>query len=203
MDKSKNYVLKNRSAGMVCYSIPEMNGLRREFMPGESKTVTYEEIEKLAFLPGGRTLIESFLQIIDEEVTEHLNIDTQPEYYMSEEQIADLIKNGSMDAFLDALDYAPTGVMDLIKQFAVALPMTDTQKIRALKDKTGFNVEAALKNLEAEKAEDAAFVETPKKGAATTTSTKTATSGRRTSSTYKTTNTTTESKYKVVSQEEK
>lgn len=192
MDKNKTYILKNRSAGMVGYSIPEMQGLRREFMPGESKTVTFDELEKLSFQPGGRVLLEGFLQIIDEDVIESLNLETQDEYFMSEEQVAELIRTGSLDAFLDALDYAPTGVMDLIKQFAVAIPMTDTQKIKALRDKTGFDVESALRNVELEKEDDELFTPTTGSKAAAPAN---ASAGRRTSNNYKATS---ESKYKIV-----
>ena len=71
-----------------------------------------------------------------------------------EEQIVDLIKNGSLDAFLDCLDYAPVGVIDLLKKYAVSLPMNDIKKRQALKEKTGFDVDVAIKNAEAEKAED-------------------------------------------------
>lgn len=198
MEKTKVFKVKNRSAGVVGYNLPELGGLRREFMPGEEKTVSFEELEKLSFQPGGRILMESFLQITDEDVTGKLNLSVEPEYYMSEEQIVELITNGSLDAFLDALDYAPTGVMDLLKQFSVSLPMTDTQKIRALKEKTGFDVAAALKNIEAEKEEDEVFTEVPKKGAAAAKSSS-APSGRRTSTTYKTA----ENKYKVVNSEDK
>ena len=114
----------------------------------------------------------------DENVTENLNIHTEAEYYMSEEQIVDLIKNGSLDAFLDCLDYAPVGVIDLMKKFAVSLPMDDIKKRKALKDKTGFDVDTAIRHIEEEKMEEentkAAAAETEKKA-----------TGRRTSSNYK------------------
>mgnify|MGYP006988999603 CR=1 FL=1 len=61
---------------------------------------------------------------------------------------------GSLDAFLDALDFAPMGVIDLIKSMAVSLPLTDLNKRKALKDKTGFDVDKALVHLEEEKAEE-------------------------------------------------
>ena len=126
--------VKNRSASMVVYRIPE-NNVRREFQPGETKKISKEELDNLAFQPGGRELMLSFLQIQSADALRDLNIPTEPEYYMNEQQIADLIVKGSLDAFLDCLDFAPTGVMDLIKKFAVQIPMTDTTKIDALKEK--------------------------------------------------------------------
>ena len=38
----KSYLVKNRSASVVVYVIPE-EGIRREFMPGESKRIEKSE----------------------------------------------------------------------------------------------------------------------------------------------------------------
>jgi len=62
-----------------------------------------------------------------------------------------LIKTGSLDAFLDALDFAPTAVIDLIKKLSVDIPLVDMNKRKALKEKTGFDVDAALRHIEEEK----------------------------------------------------
>jgi hypothetical protein len=47
---------------------------------------------------------------------------------MSEADVKELILNGSLDAWKDALDFAPAGVIDLIKDFSVKLPLTDYNK---------------------------------------------------------------------------
>ena len=106
------YNVKNRSSSVVVYRIPETN-IRREFAPGEVKRIPFGELEKLTYQDGGRELLENFLQILEEEVTSDLNVNREPEYNMSEQQIVDLLKNGSLDAFLDALDFAPIGVIEL------------------------------------------------------------------------------------------
>ena len=56
------------------------------------------------------------------------------------------MKLGTQDEFLDMLDFAPEGVMNLIKTYAVKLPLTDLYKIEALKEKTGFDSAKALEN---------------------------------------------------------
>lgn len=152
------YNVKNRSSSMVVYRIPETN-LRREFQPGETKRIPFGELEKLTYQPGGHTLLEEFLQIVDEAVTTNLNVRREVEYDMSEAQIRDLLTMGSLDAFLDALDFAPIGVIDLIKTMAVSLPLEDYSKRKALLDKTGFDVDKAIANLQAEKAEEKATPE--------------------------------------------
>jgi hypothetical protein len=153
MDTNKTYSVKNRSSSMVVYKIPEA-GIRREFAPGEVKKISFDELEKLSYQAGGRSLMTNFLQISNEEVTQELNIRTENEYYMSEEQVVELIKTGSYEAFLDALDYAPTGVIDLIKTYAVSIPMEDLKKRNALLEKTGFDVAKALQHVQEEKIED-------------------------------------------------
>ena len=142
--------VKNRSTSVVVYRIPESN-LRREWAPGEVKRIPFGELEKLTYQPGGRELIANFLQIMENEVTDDLNVHREPEYNMSEEQVRDLILNGSIDAFLDALDFAPLGVIDLIKTMSVQLPITDMVKREALKAKTGFDVDKAIENDRASK----------------------------------------------------
>lgn len=152
MDNNTIYNVKNRSASKVFYKIPEI-GVRREFMPGEVKKITYDELQKLSYQAGGRELMADFLQVQSSEMLNELNMRVEPEYNMSEEQIVELIRTGSLDAFLDCLDFAPIGVIDLLKRFAVSVPLSDYDKRQALKEKTGFDVDTALKNLAAEKAE--------------------------------------------------
>ena len=172
------YKVKNRSAGVVIYRIPEDN-IRREFMPGETKAIPMIELEKLSYQPGGQTLMNNFLQIQSLKAQKELNVNVnqEPEYNYSEEDIVRIMNHGSLDEFLDMLDFAPTGVMDLIKQFSVTLPLNDIEKRRALKNKTGFDVNAALTHIEEEKQEDAdngvAAAETPQRRV------KPATQGRR------------------------
>jgi hypothetical protein len=152
-NNTKICIVKNRSASRVIYRIPEL-GIRREFSPTETKKVSYEELEKLSYQPGGLAILTNFLQILDNPSVQDLGIKAEPEYHMSEQQVVELLQKGSLDAFLDCLDFAPVGVIDLVKTFAVSLPLTDYEKRKALKAKTGFDVDAALKNIAAEKAED-------------------------------------------------
>lgn len=149
----KIYQVKNRSTSMVVYTIPE-EGIRREFAPGEAKKINHYELEKLTYQAGGRELIADYLLIQDDEAIADLNIEPEVEYYMTEAEVAELLAIGSLDAFLDALDFAPVGVIDLIKTLSVSLPLNSIEKRRALKEKTGFDVDAALRHMEEEKIDD-------------------------------------------------
>lgn len=174
--KKYYYNVKNRSATTVLYKIPEAN-IRRRFTPGETKRISYEELLQLSYQPGGKEMMANFLQIQSEGVPKSLGMRTEPEYYMSEQQVVDLLKNGSQEAFLDCLDFAPEGVIDLVKKFAVSLPLDDYQKRMALKTKTGFDVDAAVAN--SGKEVDARTEEAAKAAA------EAPTTGRRTNTNYK------------------
>ena len=180
MDRNTLFNVKNRSAGMVVYKLPEL-GIRREFAPGETKKISYDELEKLTYQSGGRTLMNKYLQINSTqekvsavEVLDELNLKHEPEYFMSEAQVTELLKNGSMDEFLDCLDFAPAGVIDLIKDISVKLPLNDIEKRAAILKHTGFNVTAAIEH---SKEDIEAAAETPERRVKPTVTD----SGRRTS----------------------
>ena len=150
---STMYNVKNRSAGVAVYKIPEL-GIRRSFQPGEVKQISAEELEKLTYRPGGMAMLSNFLQIQSVEGLQRIGLNPQPEYHMSEQDIAKMMVSGSLDEFLDCLDFAPPGVIDLIKKLSVSLPLGDISKRKALKEKTGFDCDAALKHVMEEKEED-------------------------------------------------
>lgn len=150
---STMYRVKNRGASTVVYKIAD-KGIRREFKPGQVLPISSEELEELTFQPGGTMILSQFLQILDLEGIQAAGIKPEPEYHMSEADVAKLITSGSLDAFLDALDFAPIGVIDLIKKLSISIPLVDIPKRKALKEKTGFDVEAALRHNEEDKEDD-------------------------------------------------
>ena len=140
----ENVKVKNRGAATVIYTIPEM-GVRREFTPGEIKEIPQKELQALSYVPGGEEIITNFLQVTDSAALNAMNISVEPEYFYDEEKIKDLLVNGSMDQFLDTLDFAPESVLELIKAYAVSLPLNDSAKREAIKIKLHFDVDNVLK----------------------------------------------------------
>ena len=135
----------NRSKSTVIYSIPEDN-ITRIFANGESKMIDSAEIEKLTFQPGGTRLLKNFLLVEDNQVVAD-NIGKQEiEYWMTEEEVKNMMLNESYHRFIDDLDFAPEGVIDIIKTLAVQQPLTDNAKLSALQSKTGFNAFKAIEN---------------------------------------------------------
>ena len=64
---------------------------------------------------------------------------------MSVSDVKELILHGTMDEWLDCLDFAPEGVVDIIKTLSVELPLTDTVKMSTFKEKTGYDLASAIK----------------------------------------------------------
>lgn len=141
----KQYNVTNRSNSQVIYTIPELN-LRREFMPRETKRVSYDELEKLSYRPGGMVTLSEYLQVEDIEALDKLNMKPEREYHLNHDQVATLLMKSGMDEFLDCLDFAPEGVIEIIKDAAVKLPLNDMAKREAILEKTGFNVTKAIEN---------------------------------------------------------
>ena len=153
MQKDKKYLVTNRSASRVHYSVPELGIKSRDYQPGETKSITYAELEGLSYIPGGRELIRDYLLIRDEEAKNEFVGRTEPEYNMTDAEVRALITSGSQDEWLDCLDFAPEGVIDLIKTLAVEMPLTDTRKMEAFKQKKGVDLARMIQARREEEAE--------------------------------------------------
>ena len=144
--------VKNRSASVVCYSVPDLN-VKREFSAGEIKEIPQEELQILLQQPGGRVILTDYLQVSKEDIRNLDIISPEQEYFYTEDDVKRIMRFGSQDEFLDLLDFAPEGVMDMIKTYSVELPLGDLFKIQALRDKTGFDASKAIENSKDENGE--------------------------------------------------
>lgn len=154
MDMNQKVEVKNRSHSTVIYSLPELS-VRRQFTPGETKQLALSELEALTYRPGGLNLIKDCLLITDQGVANQiLNQKIEPEYWLDEKGIVKLLKEGSLDEFLDCLDFAPEGVLELIKVAATKMRLNDVEKRTALREKTGYDLDRALLNMRLVKEEE-------------------------------------------------
>ena len=158
LDKDTLIKVVNRDNGVVGYTVPDLGNIRRMFQPKEEKEVTMEELRKLSYLPGGKILLQDCLIIRNEEAISEILGDIEPEYYYTEDDVKNLLLNGSLDQLKDCLDFAPLGVVDLVKNLAVTLKIDNYSKREAIKNKLGFDVTNAIENnkisQEEEKVED-------------------------------------------------
>ena len=143
LDKNTLIKVTSRGKGTVGYSIPEMH-VTRNFQMGETKEITMGELRQLSYIPGGQVILNECLIVENEEALKELNPNYEPEYFYTEQDVEKLLTLGSMDQFLDCLDFAPEGVISLIKDKAVALEINDLAKRKAILEKTGFNVTRAI-----------------------------------------------------------
>lgn len=137
--------VSNKSTSVVAYTIPDMN-LTRQFAAHETKkNISVRELEQLTQQPGGEVLLYNYLMVHDPEIISYLiNGEVAPEYWLKEADIPNWMNNCTLDEFKDALDYAPEGTKDLIKQNALSMPLQDFAKRQAIKEQLGFDVTKAL-----------------------------------------------------------
>lgn len=144
----------NRSSGTVSYRIPEER-IRRDFNMKERKIVPFSEIMAVAAQEGGSNLLYNYFLFEDKNVLRQvLNREPEIEDQLTEQNIPSWMERCSLEEFQDALDFAPDGIKDLIKHFAVQLPLNDMRKRKALQDQLGFNCTRAIENEQAVKEDD-------------------------------------------------
>ena len=158
MDENKKIKVQNRDFGTVGYTIPDLNNLHRTFQPNEIKVLTFDELFKLSQVPGGDYIIANYLIIHDEEAVKELIGIIEPEYFYTEQDIIRLMQSGSTDEFEDCLNFAPLGVLELIKQVAVTLPLNDVAERGLILKKLGFDVASAIELTKEDEVEEVPVV---------------------------------------------
>jgi len=146
MNEQMKVAVINRDSGTVGYVIPDLNNLHRTFQTNETKYIPFEELRSLANVPGGIYLLENCLQIQDEEVIKDLLGSVEPEYYYSKEDVKSLLLNGSLEQLEDCLNFAPSGVIEILKDEAINCELNDVRKRDLIFKKTGLNISTAIKN---------------------------------------------------------
>ena len=147
LDKTTEITITNRSNGTLSYLIPDLN-ITRFFAAGESKTITMDELRKLSYIPGGLLLIKRYLVIFPVAAAEEILGEIEPEYYYDKTAVKNLLEKGSLDELLDCLDFAPSGVIELVKSISIETRLNDVSKREAILKKTGFNITKAIENAE-------------------------------------------------------
>ena len=143
LDKTTLIKVTNRDCGTVSYKVPELN-VARLFQKGEVKEIPFGELQQLAYTIGGKILLKDCLIVDNEEALATLVGEVEPEYFYTEQNVRTLLTTGSLAQLEDCLDFAPSGVIDLVKDLAVKLEINDISKRNAILKATGFNVTKAI-----------------------------------------------------------
>lgn len=133
----------NRSDGIVTYHLPELNNTRRVFNLGESKDISEKELNALFQMNGGAELIRHFLMVDDREWVKK-TFDAPIEYFWGYDEVKKCLLEDDVEWFSETLDYAPQGVIDIIKLLSWQLPVKDLNKIHIIMEKLGFDVLGAI-----------------------------------------------------------
>ena len=140
--------VQNLTASPVSYMIPETNNVRHFAGQQLRKDITAGELRALYATRGGRVLIEDYLSIKDSELAKEFNISTdafEHEYSWTQADVDEVLKNGSIDALKDALEFGPEGIKQLIVDRAVELRIPDNNKLAAIAEFTGRDVGNMIK----------------------------------------------------------
>ena len=164
MDNKKEYYVINRSdtSLTVLMNHPYTNKVFEGY--GKGCNFTLEELKVVNNTRGGRIALKNYLQILDEreeveKVLDALNIEVEEEYFYNAKIVKYLLHEGSLDQLEDTLNFAPKGVVDLIKTLAVKLRLSDMNKITLISDKTGYDV---LQMIQIDKEQEELRSEAPK-----------------------------------------
>lgn len=153
IDLEKKVKVWNRTSGGISYAIPELR-IRREWRgTGDLQTVKLEELETLRYMAGGAKLMNEYMLIKDQDVCEFLGMPTDPEYFYDENDIKVLLEKGTNDQLLDCLEFAPKGVLDLLKKIAVEMKLDSSEKRGIIGKHLNVNIDAMIRNNEASKVE--------------------------------------------------
>lgn len=143
LNNSDTIRVENRGNAIVGYKVPESNIIRR-FVAGEVKEIPMGELRQAVQIPGTKRVIMNNLIIHDKSAVEELLPEAEPEYFYTTKDVDFLLERGTLDQLKDALDFAPKGVVDLIKERAVTNELNDVRKREAILEATNFNVTGAI-----------------------------------------------------------
>ena len=142
MAEERMVTVRNRNVGGTGYALD--NNFKRHFEPNETKQIPLKELQELQYAPGGEYILEHCLMVDDKSALEALNMEVEPEYFYKEEDIKNLLLNGTLDQLEDTLNFAPDGVVDILKKMAVDLEVPDVRKRDMISKKTGFDINSAI-----------------------------------------------------------
>lgn len=123
------------------------SGVRRRFAPHVTMNLTAGELRELSYRPGGSTMLTDFLRVEDADLAAEFGVSEDTvEYNWNEDDIVAALTGDDLDVLLDALDFAPQGIVQEIVAKAIELEIPDERKRTAIMKKTGADISAMIKN---------------------------------------------------------
>lgn len=141
-DLNRKIKVINRTSGSLAYNIESLRVVRYWKKPGDYLNIAINELLELKTAAGGPTVLEDLVKIEDKEALSVLfpENDIEPEYHYGEAEIDTLLYEAPIEQLLDALDYAPQGVLEIIKTRAINKLPNTTEKIEAIDKKFNTSI---------------------------------------------------------------
>lgn len=110
---------------------------RYSFGPQQAKTLSAEDLRSLAYVPGILTMFyDGKLRMDNMELCREFNIPTDiPEYDYTIEDIDRILVKEDIEVLMDVLDFAPEGILELVKNRAIALKIPSLEKRRVISER--------------------------------------------------------------------
>lgn len=142
----------------TCGYVVDLTGVRRILPPHASFKVRASELRELFYQRGGQELLHDYIRVGNKALAQEfgVDVDNTPEYNWGRRDVIDALNDSNIDVLLDALDFAPDGIKQLIADIAVETEVADVNKRKAISDKLGIDVDAMItnKNLAAQEVEE-------------------------------------------------
>lgn len=146
--------VRNLVGHTVGYKIEEDN-IRRIFQPYEEKKIKAGELRKLNYQYGGNVLLKNYLSVENSELSLEFGVSPDTiEYNWTKEDVDRVLTTEPIEVLLDALDFGPDGIKNMIVNRAVDLEINDMAKREAIFNSTGFDVNNQIKFKDAVEAEE-------------------------------------------------
>ena len=117
------------------YILPS-SGRSRRLMPDVTMRVTAGELRELFFSPGGSILLQNYINVGNKSLAAEFGVPYDAiEYDWTEADVKKCLTEDETDVLLDALDFAPQGIIETLKDDAIKLEINDRAKIKAIADK--------------------------------------------------------------------
>lgn len=126
------------------------------FNAGETRKISLEDLAEMRSGEGNRVLLKDYLMIKDQQALDYLEIETEPEYFYTKEEIQVLLETGTLEQLEDCLNFAPEGVLDILKDVALSIELPDTRKRKLIAQKIGYDIDNIIRVRQFLNAEDSA-----------------------------------------------
>lgn len=120
---------------------------RRYFEPNVPMPMKVADIRELNWQSGGQYMLMNQLRIKNKDLAYEIGVpEDLIEYWWTTQDIVNALTTSSLDVFLDALDWAPEGIIEQMKNQAIKLEISDNRRIKALQERTGADITAIIAN---------------------------------------------------------